>query len=85
MEGYTGPKVCVVMGCPFKAIVQDTKNYSKWRQDKLPIEEMGPLDEGREIWYCREHAIQYLFPIIDDIMGNSTDAILGEFKTDGML
>lgn len=75
----TGP--CIVRTCEELGVILDDRNYTKWNADLFK----EPTEANREIWYCQEHAKQYLFPIIDNIAGNTMDSILKDFKKDGML
>ena len=75
----TGP--CVVRSCEELGVCLDDRNYTKWNADLFK----EPTAGEREIWYCQEHARQYLFPLIDRLAGNSLEPILKEFKKDGML
>ena len=72
---------CVLEGCEALGVCLDDKNFTKWNHDLFkPIE----ASSDREIWYCQEHAIEYLFPLIDAQSGFTTDAILRDFSKDGM-
>lgn len=72
---------CVLRGCENLGVCLDNKNYTKWNADLFVESDATP---GREIWYCSEHAAEYLFPIIDAQAGFTVDAILKDFRKDGM-
>jgi hypothetical protein len=73
--------------------VLDTKSYIKWKSpedftfDGLPTNLVSAetLRSGRDLWFCREHAVQYLFPYIDKVNGNTTEGILADFANDDMM
>ncbi len=90
-------RFCIVRKCPFKPVCKDEKAYTLMYAPKAPYPLYGdtvslPFDvdeesfsEGREVWYCREHAVQYLFPMIDQAKGNTTEGILEDFARDDMM
>lgn len=88
-------KVCVVKGCPYTPVCLDDKGYtlpkgsaevSAFDGHWAPVFEMREgLEDAREIWYCREHAVQFLFPLIDQAKGNTMTDIMKDFAAEGML
>ena len=81
---------CIVKGCSEDGICLDRNNYTQQRA------EMGLFDDDdfraelldgqpREIWYCREHALKYLHPMIDVACGNTSARILGDFYEEGLM
>ena len=75
-------RFCIVRGCPGEPVCLDNANYTKYR-DNLPF---AAIDEAleREIWFCNEHAVQFLFPLIDAKYNNTTDALIADFKKEGL-
>ena len=73
---------CILAGCEALGVCLDNKNYTKWNADLF---KEVPATSEREIWYCSEHAAEYLFPVIDAQLGFTSDAILKDFSKDGML
>lgn len=91
---YVAPKVCVVKNCPYKPVALDDKGYTLpqnpgngFEGDTIGVFEWNDSvpQDSRQIWYCREHAVQYLFPLIDQAKGNTMTGILQDFKDDGMM
>ena len=83
---YDYEKVCVIKGCPAKPVCLDFKNYTKWRDVDPFITDFDEavLNSDREIWFCSEHAVTYLFPVIDAATGYTTRDIVNDFKLEGM-
>ena len=79
---YTHP--CIVLGGQTDAVCRDRRNYTKWALQDGDIPSNGEDIEGREIWYCQAHATDYLFPVIDRAVGNTTQRIIKDFRWDGM-
>lgn len=84
-------RTCIVKGCSQDPVCQDTKNYVKYRSQD-PLSGSGPsfdYDEGalegdREIWFCQEHAKDFLFPLIEQACGYTTQAIVQESVKQGL-
>lgn len=77
-------ETCIVMYCSAEPVIKDEKNHTKWSTAGDVL--MGLMRfEGsqREIWYCAEHAKQYLFPLIDKAAGNSEESLIKAFKREG--
>lgn len=83
---------CVIRGCPFPGVALDDKNYTKAASDALgdgiyfgDADQDAYRGEKREIWFCREHAVTHLFPIIERAKGYTTGQILRDFADDDMM
>ena len=80
---------CIVRGCYAEGNCIDKQNYTQQRTDLgLSDEEdfrQEILNGSREIWYCNEHAIKYLHPMIDMAAGNTTSKILNGFREEGLM
>lgn len=86
----TEMKPCVIKGCPYPPICRDSKNYTKWKSGPIPGVEYSDYDPEEfeadgGACFCREHAVQYLFPAIDAAKGNTVEGILQDFAADDMM
>ena len=80
-------KKCIVKSCPYEPVILDAKSLTKWRDDDgfalFDVDEEMLDGQQMETWFCLEHARDYLFPLIDQMAGNTTGQILKEFKHEG--
>lgn len=82
---------CVIRGCPFPGVALDDKNYTKAAtnilDDGIFFEDADQdrYKENREIWFCNQHAVSHLFPIIERAKGYTTGQILRDFADDDMM
>ncbi|MGE3341544.1 MAG: hypothetical protein AB7J46_06645 [Candidatus Altimarinota bacterium] len=87
LKQTSGP--CVVRGCIEPGVCLDEKNYTQRRSELtaglFEDEEFFDLPENRQIWFCNAHAVKYLFPIIEQLAGNSVGNILNDFADDGLM
>lgn len=86
---------CIIKGCNETGVCLDFNNYTQKQAgivldlfaDDEALEDAANLDPeiSREVWYCNEHAIKYLFPIIDVVAGNTSFHILRDFVEEGIM
>ena len=93
-------RFCVIKGCEQTPVCLDSKGYTILKGGHLDLDLMlveepvcrdpsadaVTMDEVYpEVWYCHEHAVEHLFPLIDQAQHNTTSDILQDFREDGLM
>lgn len=73
---------CIIRGCSQPGVCRDDKYDTKSLAEEGSIEVDATI---KEWWLCNEHAVEFLFPIIDAACGNTFDGIMKDFRKEGML